>query len=129
MDRLTADDLASVWTEDFGWFQHIGALALLDGGELVDAAGRFRIDTARQVIDRRLDLVPRLRQVLYVPRRGLGLPLWVDAPAFDIADHVRVFPGAAPPDEAGLLLVTEQLRRAGLDRSRPLWEMGAALLE
>ena len=28
----------------------------------------------------RLHLVPRFRQLLYVPRRGLGGPLWVDAP-------------------------------------------------
>ena len=113
MDRLTANDLASVWTEDFGWFQYIGALAVLDGGGLVDPEGRFRVEAARQAIEERLHLVPRLRQVLYVPRRGLGPPLWVDAAAFDVADHVRVFPGAAPVDEAGLLLVTEQLRRRG----------------
>jgi hypothetical protein len=47
----------------------------------------------------------------------------VDAPAFDLADHVRVVPLPDPGDEAALLLATEQLRLRRLDRSRPLWEM------
>lgn len=50
-------------------------------------------------------------------------PLWADAPAFDLSDHVRVVALPAPGDEAQLLLATEQLRRRRLDRSRPLWEM------
>jgi WS/DGAT/MGAT family acyltransferase len=47
----------------------------------------------------------------------------VDAPAFELADHVRVFPIGPAGDEARLLLATEHLRRRRLDRSRPLWEM------
>ena len=54
---------------------------------------------------------------------GLGLPLWVDAPAFDLADHVRVLPLPDPGDEAALLHAAEQLRRRRLDRSRPLWQV------
>jgi diacylglycerol O-acyltransferase / wax synthase len=68
-------------------------------------------------------LVPRFRQLLHVPRRGLGGPLWVDAPAFDIAGHVGVIALPAPGDEAQLLLAAEQLRRRRLNRARPLWEM------
>ena len=109
--------------EEFGWPQDIGALLILDGSGLVDPAGRFRIEAARGAVERRLHLVPRLRQLLVTPGRGLGWPLWVDAPAFDIADHVRVFPLSAPAEERQLLLATERLRRRRLDRSRPLWEM------
>jgi len=36
-----------------------------------------------------VSLVPRLRQVVHRPRFGLDTPLWVDAPTFDVADHVR----------------------------------------
>ena len=77
----------------------------------------------RDAIEARLHLVPRFRQLLYVPRRGLGGPLWVDAPTFDLSDHVQVVPLAAPADEAQLLTATERLRRRRLDRSRPLWGM------
>jgi WS/DGAT/MGAT family acyltransferase len=48
--------------------------------------------------------------------------LWVDAPAFDVADHVAVFPLGAP-GEARLLVAGEELWRRRLDRSRPLWQM------
>jgi diacylglycerol O-acyltransferase / wax synthase len=122
MDRLTAEDRLMLWPDE-RWPQEIGALAVLDGSDLLDSGGRFPIDAVRQATEARLHLVPRFRQVLHVPRRGLGGPLWVDAPAFDLADHVRVTEVPAPGDDAALLRVAEQLRRRRLDRSRPLWEM------
>jgi hypothetical protein len=122
MERLTAEDRLMLWP-DQNWPQHIGALAMLDGASLLDQDGRFLADAVRQAVATRLHLVPRFRQVLRVPPRGLGGPLWVDASSFDIADHVRATPVPAPGDEATLLRVTEQLRRLRLDRSRPLWEM------
>jgi WS/DGAT/MGAT family acyltransferase len=53
----------------------------------------------------------------------LGWPLWIDAPSFDIAEHVGVLPVAAPGDDEQLLRACETLRRRPLDRARPLWEM------
>jgi diacylglycerol O-acyltransferase / wax synthase len=112
-----------LWPEELGWSQDIGALIILDGRRLLDAEGRFQIERTREQIQGRLQLVPRFRQVLYRPRYGLGWPLWIDAPAVDLAEHVRVFPLAAPADEAQLLAACEELRHRRLDRSRPLWEM------
>jgi WS/DGAT/MGAT family acyltransferase len=122
LDRLSADDRLILWP-DAVWPQDVGALAILDGGNLLDTDGSFRIDAARDAIERRLHLLPRFRQILYEPRRGLGGPLWVDSGAFDPRDHVRVAPVPTPGDEAQLLAVVEDLRRRRLDRSRPLWEM------
>ena len=121
MERLTAEDRLMLWPAEF-WPPDIGALAVLDGARLLDPDGRFRVEAAQQAVEGRLHLVPRFRQVLHVPRHGLGGALWTDAPAFDLADHVRVASVPAPGDEAALLRVTEQLRRR-LDRCRPLWEM------
>jgi diacylglycerol O-acyltransferase len=122
IDRLGAEDRTMLWGDEL-WPQEIGALAVLDGDDLLDADGRFRIEAVRDVIESRLHLVPRFRQLLDTPRRGLGGPLWVDAACFDLADHVRVAPLPAPADEVGLLIAAEQLRRHRLDRSRPLWGM------
>lgn len=122
MERLTAEDELMLWPDDL-WPQEIGALALLEGGGLLDLDGRFRIEPVRRAIEARLHLVPRFRQLLHVPGKGLGGPLWVDAPSFDLADHLRVVPLPAPGDEAQLLLAVERLRRHRLDRSRPLWEI------
>ena len=93
VERLSADDQVILWPDEV-WPQDIGALGVLDGTSLLDSDGRFRIEAAKQAVEGRLHLLPRFRQVLCVPRRGLGGPLWVDAPAFDLGDHVH-------PDGAG----------------------------
>ena len=123
MERLTALDLMAIWPEERGWSDDIGALAILDGGGLLDGEGRFPIEAVRERIGRRLHLVPRFRQLLYRPRRGLGWPLWVDAPTVDLAAHVGVLPLEAPADAWQLLLACEELRRRRLCFSRPLWAM------
>jgi diacylglycerol O-acyltransferase / wax synthase len=122
MDRLTAEDMVMLWPDEL-WPQEIGCLAILDGASLIDPEGRFRLGDARAFIAGRLQLVPRFRQLLYRPRRGLGQPVWVDAASFDLRNHVRVCQVPAPGDETQLLLTTEQLRASRLNQSRPLWEM------
>jgi diacylglycerol O-acyltransferase / wax synthase len=123
LERLTASDLFMLLWDDYGWSTDIGGLAVLDGTSLLDRDGRVRIEAVRQRLEPRLHLVPRFRQLLYRPRRGLGWPLWVDAPSFDLADHVRVHPLAAPGDQAQLLGACQELARRRLDPGRPLWEL------
>jgi diacylglycerol O-acyltransferase len=122
IDRLTALDQLMLRASK-RWPQDIGALALLDGTNLLEATGRLRIEAVHAAIGSRLQLVPRFRQVVYVPRRGLGGPLWMDAPSFDLGEHVRVLALPAGSGEAELLLAVEQLRSRRLDPSHPLWEM------
>jgi WS/DGAT/MGAT family acyltransferase len=122
LERLTIQDLFMLWPDDFGWSQDIGALAILDGTGLLDGDGHLRIEAIRQHIEPRLALVPRFRQLLYRPRWGLGWPLWVDAPCFDLAEHLRVHPLAAPADEAQLLAACARLAGRRLDPARPLWQ-------
>ena len=115
MERLSAQDLSNLWPDDFGWPQDIGVIGVLDGA--------VPLDVVRRTVEARLHLVPRFRQRLYRPRRGLGWPLWVDAQDFDITDHIGL---VALPDAAGeadLLSTVEQLRRRPWDYSRPLWRM------
>jgi diacylglycerol O-acyltransferase / wax synthase len=123
MERLGAQDLASVTGDDCGWPWDIGAIGVLDRTGLVDDEGRFRIEAVRRVIELRLHLVPHSRQLLYRPPPGLGWPLWVDAASLDIADHVRVFPLAAPGGQVQFLAACEQLRRRRMAPSRPRWEV------
>jgi len=73
----------------------------------------------REAIAARLPAVPRFRQVIHIPRRGLGGPLWVDVSHVDLERHVRV---VDVPD-GDLLPAVERLRRQPLDRARPLWEI------
>ena len=52
MERLTAEDRLMLWPDE-RWFQ---------------------VEAARQAVGARLHRVPRLRQVLQLPRPGLGGP-------------------------------------------------------
>lgn len=122
IERLTAEDELMLWPDEV-WPQDIGALVILDGATLLDAHGGLRIEAVRRAVEGRLHLVPRFRQLLHVPPPRLGGPLWVDALAFDIRQHVRVLPIQPPGGEPELLAATERLRRRRLERSRPLWEM------
>lgn len=102
VDRLTSLDRLMLGAST-RWPQDIGALAILDGTSLVDPTGGLRVDALCQAIGSRLDLAPRFRQVIHVPRRGLGGPLWVDARGFDVRDHVVVRPLPSGTDEGALL--------------------------
>jgi hypothetical protein len=72
MERLTEEDRFMLWPDEI-WPQDIGALALLDGSRLIDSNGAFRIDALREAVASRLHLVPRFRQLLYIPPRRLGV--------------------------------------------------------
>jgi WS/DGAT/MGAT family acyltransferase len=122
LDRLSAEDRLILWPDEV-WPQDVGALGILAGGALVGPDRSFQLHAARTAVAARLHLLPRLRQVLVFPRRGLGGPLWMDAPSFDLTQHVQVAQVPAPGDEAQLLDTAERLRRRPLDRTRPLWEM------
>lgn len=122
IDRLSALDRLMLWASR-RWPQDIGALAILDGGPLLDEDDRLRIGAVRQAVEGRLHLVPRFRQLIRRPRRGLGGPLWVDAPTFDVTQHVRVIQVESPAGDAGLLAAIERVLRQPLDPSRPLWEI------
>jgi diacylglycerol O-acyltransferase / wax synthase len=123
MERLAASDLMMLRPDEVGWPMDFGALAILDGSQLINEDGTLRVDVVREAIEQRLHLVPRFRQRLYSPPLGLGWPLWVDASDFDIAEHVRVQALVSPADDAQLLRAVEHLRSRRLERSRPLWEL------
>lgn len=104
------------------WPQDIVAVAMLDGASLLGPDG-FAIDRIRGTLDRRLHLVPRLRQVIRTPSRWLGAPYWVDATSFDVRGHVHHLRLGARGGEDELFAVVEGLRRRPLDASRPMWAM------
>ena len=123
LERLTASDLFLLLWDDYGWSTDIGGLAILDGTSLLDDHGGVRVDAVRRHLEPRLHMVPRFRQLLYRPRLGLGWPLWVDAPSFDLAEHVRVHHLADPADQDQLLRTCQELACRPFDPDRPLWEL------
>jgi diacylglycerol O-acyltransferase / wax synthase len=56
--------VSNLLVEDRGLPVHVAALAILEGTPLIDASGQLRLDELRGMVEQRLDLTPRFRQVL-----------------------------------------------------------------
>ncbi len=73
-------------------------------------------------IGRRLPLVPLYRRKLRKVPLGLGPPVWVDDPNFDLRYHVRQTALPAPGGDAQLRRLMARVMTQRLDRDYPLWE-------
>ena len=123
LERLTASDLFLLMWDDYGWSTDIGGLGILDGTTLLNDDGSVRVDAVLRHIGPKVPLVPRFRQLLRRPGLGLGWPLWVDAPSFDLADHIQVHPLPEPGDRDQLLRACQELAARPFDPARPLWQL------
>lgn len=98
--------------------RQIASLAILEPGE-----HRLDYDRLVQVINDRIDIVPRYRQIALRVPVGLGTPVWVDDEDFDIALHVRRSALPKPGTMASLRELVSRLIARRLDPDRPLWEL------
>ena len=85
--RLSPMDRMNLIFEGAWTTTHFGALLVLEGPPLLDAAGHLRLEEIRRRLGRRARRVPSLRKVLYQPGPLQGPPLWVDAPAVAVEQH------------------------------------------
>ena len=117
LTRLSALDAAFLSLESAAAPMHVGWAAVF----APPAAGpRPRFEDVLAHIGSRLDRAPRYRQKLAGVPLGLGDPVWVDDPAFDVADHVV----RAPHGEFAALV--DEVLSAPLQHDRPLWELWIA---
>jgi diacylglycerol O-acyltransferase len=123
LDRLSRQDVSNLRVEARGMPMHVAALAILDGAHLLDHDGSLRIEHIQAELERRLVAAPRLRQLIQPVGHGLGGPLWVDEPGFDIARHVGQRHVPPPGDDTTLLALCAELNESPLSRTRPLWEL------
>ena len=115
LERLTALDTEFLYLEDGTVHMHIAGACLFD--DPPPPAGDFEA-----LIASKLHLIPRYRQRIRTVPLGLGRPVWVDDPHFDIGYHVRHTALPAPGDDALFCLMMGRLMSQPLDRDRPLWE-------
>jgi diacylglycerol O-acyltransferase len=122
-DQLTALDATFLELEqaDDSALMHIGGALLfapLRGSQTP------AIEDLREHLDQRLDLLPRYRQKLGVPRTGgLSWPSWEPDQRFEIEAHVRHATLPSPGAEREFLDWISDFYSHRLDRSRPLWEI------
>jgi len=95
---------------------HIGAVSIFEG----PAPPFARLE---EMVLSKLDGVPRYRQkVRFVPL-GLGRPVWVDDPHFNLGYHLRHSALPAPGTEEVLRRTAARIFAQHLDRTKPLWEI------
>lgn len=119
-EKLSALDAAFVYLERTGPL-NIGSLAVFEGGSL--AEGSAGLVEVQRAVAARLHLLPRFRKKLCSVPFGLGHPVWVDDPAFDVTRHVREARVDRPGGDAQLNELMARLQAEPLDRDHPLWEL------
>jgi diacylglycerol O-acyltransferase / wax synthase len=122
-ERLSSVDAAFLEMETPRLHMHVGGLLVFDAPPpLPDDAEASRFARFLALVGSRLHLVPRYRQKLAYPPLGLGNPVWVDDPEFDLSYHVRHAALPAPGTTAQLTEYAARILSRPLDRDRPLWE-------
>jgi WS/DGAT/MGAT family acyltransferase len=116
VDVLSVQDATFLDVEDGNNPMHIGSVAVLEGpppeyGDLV------------RLIAAKLPLVPRYRQKVRFAPGGLGRPVWVDDPHFQILYHIRHTAVPPPGGRDELRNLAGRVFAQMLDRSKPLWEL------
>jgi len=117
-DRLSALDTSFLYLEEPTTPMHVGGLAIFQ----IPETG-FDSSQLVALVEKRLGLVPRYRQVVRSVPGHLANPVWVDDPDFDIDFHVRRSGLPKPGSDAALLELVGRLMSRPLDRHRPLWEL------
>jgi hypothetical protein len=95
--------------------RQVGAILRFAPGMTLD------FDEVKTGVADRIGRIRRLRQLLSPTPWGCGRPVWVDDPAFDIANHVHRATCRAPDDESALLATAAELLTSPLSRDHPLW--------
>ena len=119
--RLSALDAVFLNFEQKDAPLHVAGLYIFDGKP--ELPGRPGLAGIFRTVEERLHLVPRYRQKVRNVPFGLGHPVWVDDPDFDLGYHLRRVALPRPGGRRELLEVVARLHARPLDRSRPLWEM------
>ncbi|EFQ82748.1 acyltransferase, WS/DGAT/MGAT [Aeromicrobium marinum DSM 15272] len=118
MQRLSPLDATFLYKDSANVPRQIASLAIVEGGDTP-----LDYDRLIQVINERIDLVPRYRQVARRVPGALGTPVWVDDEHFDITLHVRRSALPKPGTRASLNELVGRLVARRLDLDRPLWEL------
>lgn len=122
-ERLSSTDASLLGMERPSVHLHVGGLLIFDPPPPVDASEGSGFARFLALVRSRLHQVPRYRQKLVSPALGLGNPVWVDDPDFDLSFHVRHAALPEPGTTAQLTEYSARILSRPLDRSRPLWEM------
>jgi diacylglycerol O-acyltransferase len=116
LERLSVLDELFLHLEGPNTHMHVGGVAVFQGPA---PSWQETLDGVAS----RLHLVSRFRQKLATIPYGLGRPVWVDDPHFNLGHHLRRAALPPPGGAAELKQLVADLMSQQLDRTKPLWEM------
>ncbi len=116
VDRMSPQDALFLHVEDGVSHMHIASVAIFEGPPPA-------FEDIVSMINAKLALVARYRQVVRFVPFDIGRPVWVDDPHFNIEYHVRHTALPAPGGEGELRKLVGRVMSQQLDRSKPLWEI------
>jgi WS/DGAT/MGAT family acyltransferase len=116
MHRMSFQDASFLHIESDASPMHVGGVSIFEGPPAP-------FEEVLAMVQAKLPLVPRYRQVVRFVPFGLALPVWVDDPYFNLGYHVRRTALPDPGGEQELRALVGRVMSQNLDRSKPLWEM------
>lgn len=121
MRQLTSIDTQFLAMENDRVQGHVSVLGIYDSH--TGSGRRLDAELVRELISRRLHLLPTFRWRLAQVPLSLDYPYWVDDGTFDIEYHVQELALPAPGSDRQLAEQVARIIGRQLDRARPLWEV------
>jgi diacylglycerol O-acyltransferase / wax synthase len=119
MQRMSFQDASFLHIESDSSPMHVGSVSTLEGPPPA-------FDDVLAIVERKLALVPRYRQVVRFVPFAVSRPVWVDDPHFNLGYHVRRTALPEPGGDHELRALVGRVMSQNLDRAKPLWEMWVA---
>jgi WS/DGAT/MGAT family acyltransferase len=103
---------------------NIALIGVVEGASWVGPDGAVALAVIRSFVEARLPRAPMLLRTFRPTHLGQGTPAWIDAPRFDITQHVVLAPAdRSLTDEDDFLRWCARRSLIPLERTRPLWRL------
>jgi diacylglycerol O-acyltransferase len=120
MERMTGIDASFLYMETEAVLMHTVNIFIVD---VAGMHGGYSFEGVRGLLERRIHLIPRMRQRVVEVPGGLHHPVWIEDPEFDLSRHLdRIVLGPHGGGRA-FELVVEEILATPLLRDRPLWSI------
>jgi diacylglycerol O-acyltransferase / wax synthase len=120
MERLSGLDASFLYLESPTNHMHVAATMTFDPSTV---EGGYSFEKVRDLVQRRLHLIPQFTRRLATVPFNLHHPVWVEDPDFDLDYHLRRIAVPAPGSYHELADLAGDIASRQLDRTRPLWEI------
>src|SRR5918996_3572 len=120
MERMSGLDATFLYFETPNMHMHVIGVIVFDPSTV---PGGYSFEMVKEMMQKRLHLVPTFRRKLAPVPFNLHHPVWVEDATFDLDYHIRRIGCPAPGGEKELAELVGDIASRPLDRSRPLWEM------